>query len=297
VSVPFLDRRHPTQLIGPRKAVRNEALGGWWWADASEMSGIDRSYETRQLFESRVTTATMRDTALLEELRTAALSMHRAASKRRGGYIDNNAFFNMQSSSQEALVRQFPALRRLRRAAVDACVTHVMNTSAAVAADNAAALEAELRRGKLLFWAAILRPGDNHDRHVHEGSICSGVLYVSTADDAAPIVFSDPRGAHRHYYDLPDDVSRLLNRRNTAGDVQAALSFEHSQAPFIGQTALFPRDGDMVLFPSYLAHQVLKRGGTARPEGAPDASDARARISYAFNLEMSSSLAAWGVAA
>lgn len=51
----------------------------------------------------------------------------------------------------------------------------------------------------------------------------SGVYYVSVPEDAAPIIFSDPRGPH---------------------------------PPFDGTETIRPVAGDLILFPSWLQHQV-----------------------------------------
>ena len=46
-------------------------------------------------------------------------------------------------------------------------------------------------------------------------------------------------------------------------------------APFVHQYSVFPNAGDMVLFPSYLTHQVLPN---------PSAEREASRIVFAFNL-------------
>eukprot|EP00039_Didymoeca_costata_P012429 m.179570 g.179570 ORF g.179570 m.179570 type:complete len:552 (-) comp15480_c0_seq2:70-1725(-) len=74
-------------------------------------------------------------------------------------------------------------------------------------------------------WAAINRVGDSNFPHVHPDAELSGVYYVSVGDDRSPLYFIDPR-------------------RNKNDNPQQHLFSVH------------PKNGSLVLFPSYLEHFV-----------------------------------------
>ncbi len=73
-------------------------------------------------------------------------------------------------------------------------------------------------------WATVHRAGMHHMRHSHPDNVVSGVYYVSVPDDAGPIVLEDPRGGGR--------------------------------PPFDDRFTFVPKEGDLVLFPSWLMHEV-----------------------------------------
>ena len=108
------------------------------------------------------------------------------------------------------------------------------------------------------MWAIINRSGDVNDYRSHPGSYWSGVYYVDDGGIAAnpalggELEFLDPRGA------VP-----LMNAPHLriAGHRSAGSS-----------ERLVPQAGRMVLFPSWVLHQVRPYRGTAD------------RISVAFNL-------------
>jgi hypothetical protein len=101
--------------------------------------------------------------------------------------------------NQPAIARQ-PAVRTLLRIARAACAALVRAAHPRLTPAAAAALP-NLR---IDVWAAVLGVNDSHDTHVHEGSVCSGVLYIDPPEGAAPLVFHDPRGAATHFPDLPE---------------------------------------------------------------------------------------------
>ena len=163
------------------------------------------------------------------------------------------------------------------------------------------------------LWAAVLTPSEEHTTHVHESALCSGVMYLQVPNSSSPIFFSDPRGAaqhysrtaifderertlddsggHRHRDDPLDDSSGDGGDGGGGGGARGAftrvLLAEHPYAPFVTQVAFKPRAGDIVLFPSWLAHSVLPQHRRAdEPPPRPGSADeaAQLRISYAFNL-------------
>mmetsp|Transcript_25224 Transcript_25224/g.70928 ORF Transcript_25224/g.70928 Transcript_25224/m.70928 type:complete len:149 (+) Transcript_25224:2-448(+) len=141
--------------------------------------------------------------------------------------------------------------------------------------------------------------------HVHEGSICSGVLYVDIPPAASPLVFYDPRGADTHFPDLPARTQRALSsprqlpESTTLSDsdertdalrkdsAEVFLAWQGTLPPFTERAAFLPTPGRMIVFPSFLAHAVL---ASASNEGK----GARAkRVSYAFNVNAGTHLTAW----
>ena len=110
------------------------------------------------------------------------------------------------------------------------------------------------------MWANVNRCGDGNEFHAHPGAYWSGVYYVDDggiADDASlggELEFMDPRGP------LPAMHSPHLGFAAPGGLSGGATE------------RLQPKAGRMVMFPSWLLHQVRPyRGG-------------RERISIAFNL-------------
>merc|ERR1719161_344523 len=113
----------------------------------------------------------------------------------------------------------------------------------------------------LVLWAAIY-PGDGgrHGYHVHQGSLSSCVFYAKTSGKSGPIVFADPRGAPP-----VNDYEQHLGERD----------FE-PKAPFHRHEYVFPDQGDIVCFPSWLVHQV------------PSHWESEPRVAFAANLQAES---------
>ena len=109
-------------------------------------------------------------------------------------------------------------------------------------------------------WANVNGPGDGNICHYHPGSFWSGTYYVAdggcAADPALGGAFEmlDPRG--------PGPAMYAPTLKFAGEDGQSAGSAE----------TIPPRAGLLVLFPSWLLHQVRPYRGTAL------------RISIAFNL-------------
>ncbi len=97
---------------------------------------------------------------------------------------------------------------------------------------------------QLNIWATLVRAGGNIDTHIHEESWLSGAYYVQ----------------------LPDG-------KNDEGAIE--FGRPHADLPQASQTAceiLRPREGELLLFPSYLFHRTLAHEG------------AEPRISVSFDV-------------
>ncbi|TAJ25200.1 MAG: hypothetical protein EPO67_21635 [Reyranella sp.] len=112
------------------------------------------------------------------------------------------------------------------------------------------------------MWANINRSGNANLMHSHPGAFWSGTYYVDDggiADDPAlggALEFLDPRGAGPMMY---------------APHLGVAMPGGLSGGVF---ESMHPRAGRLVMFPSWLMHQVRAYRGTAT------------RISIAFNLSL-----------
>ncbi len=102
-------------------------------------------------------------------------------------------------------------------------------------------------------WANISPPGDAHRPHTHPNNYLSGVYYVQTQAGADTISFDDPRP-----------------QTNIISPLTSESIDENA-----GQIHVSTREGLLLLFPSWLQHQV------------PQNRSERARISIAFNLMFS----------
>ena len=101
------------------------------------------------------------------------------------------------------------------------------------------------------LWANLLKSGGQHSGHIHPHSILSGTFYVEAPAGSGAIRFEDPRLGL---------MMAAPTRRADAGD---ALQ------PFV---AITPRPGLLLLWESWLRHEVLP--GTGKAE----------RLSISFNF-------------
>ena len=99
-------------------------------------------------------------------------------------------------------------------------------------------------------WINVTGAGESHQRHCHQNSIISGVYYHKTIEDDS-IVFIDPNNG------VKDRIQVLPLENNIFNSNERILPV---------------KDGDLVLFPSYMEHHVDKNetGDT--------------RVSLAFNV-------------
>jgi hypothetical protein len=111
-------------------------------------------------------------------------------------------------------------------------------------------------------WVNVLQPGGRQALHNHANSFVSGILYLTTSDASAQTVFARGMGG-------PEFVLR-----NTHADVApGAYDAQKWVAPA-------PQPGDLLLFPSWLLHEVPPNAGGER-------------ITIAFNA-IPHRLDAWG---
>lgn len=187
--------------------------------------------------------------ALLEALRV--LILDRAAAEpgvqhsNRGGWQSRDDFFDWTGVAGKALY---------------AVIEEAVHNITMVCGPNG--LERQRLAWKVNAWANINGPGDGNDIHCHPGAFWSGCFYV---DDGGingvegcggAIEFYDPRGP------LPMVYNPLV-KMAIKGCVAAGLG-----------ERIFPRNGRLLIFPSWLLHAVQPYEGDAR------------RISIAFNLSL-----------
>jgi len=96
----------------------------------------------------------------------------------------------------------------------------------------------KLKQGDLRLtrmWMNVMGKGCSHPFHIHPLSVVSGTFYLKTPEGSAPIKFEDPRFAN--FMNRPE-----VNR-------SSALELK----PFV---EIKPRPGDLVLFESWMKHEV-----------------------------------------
>ena len=101
------------------------------------------------------------------------------------------------------------------------------------------------------LWVNLLRGPGHHSAHIHPHSIISGTLYVEVPKGSGDIQFEDPR--------LPMMMAAPTRRTDAPEELQPFVTVE-------------PRPGLLLLFESWLRHEVLP--GTGRGE----------RLSISFNF-------------
>ncbi|MEC9281545.1 MAG: TIGR02466 family protein [Bdellovibrionota bacterium] len=101
-------------------------------------------------------------------------------------------------------------------------------------------------------WLNIMPTGTHHSGHIHPNSILSGTFYLQMPEDSPGIKFEDPR---------------LIMQMNTPGKSE---DLSEEMQSFVSIKA---SDGDLVLFESYLRHEV------------PANQSEDDRISISFNYE------------
>ena len=111
-------------------------------------------------------------------------------------------------------------------------------------------------------WANINRSGHGNEFHAHPGAYWSGTYYV---DDGG--IAERPELGGQFEVQDPRGVAPVMYAPNLTFATQGGASLGASEM-------LSPRPGMMVLFPSWLQHQVRPYSGE------------RTRISIAFNLSL-----------
>ena len=102
------------------------------------------------------------------------------------------------------------------------------------------------------FWINIMPEGAQHTAHIHPHSVISGTFYVQTPKGSSSIKFEDPRLSYYMNAHLVEEKEQLKNQR------------------FVN---LKPSAGDVVLFESWLKHEV------------PTNETKQPRISVSFNYD------------
>ncbi len=194
----------------------------------------------RALFPTLLWQAPLADDALLAELdhSARALAAEDMAGRRwcrAHGYRGYTSY-----ASLDDLPRRDPAFADLKRR-LDA---HVAAFAAAAAFDLGGR---KLRLDSL--WVNVMKPGGHHSAHIHPHSVVSGTLYVTMPDGAGALKLEDPR--------LPM-LMAAPPRRADAG-------------PLATFQTIAPAAGDVLLWESWLRHEVLPNGAKAE------------RISISFN--------------
>jgi uncharacterized protein (TIGR02466 family) len=101
------------------------------------------------------------------------------------------------------------------------------------------------------LWANLLKSGGQHSGHIHPHSIISGTLYVDAPKGSGSIRFEDPR--------LPSMMAAPPRRSDAPAELQSFVTVE-------------PRPGLLLLWESWLRHEVLPGAGKAE------------RLSISFNF-------------
>jgi uncharacterized protein (TIGR02466 family) len=195
---------------------------------------------TRSLFVTRLYEAQIADDLLddlAHSIRTLAnddeAGQHWSREHRYAGYTSY--------SSLNDLPRRDPAFADLAKL--------LTKHAAAFADDCAFNLSRKLKLDSL--WVNLLRGPGHHSAHIHPHSIISGTLYVEVPKGSGSIRFEDPR--------LPMMMAAPTRQADAPEELQPFVTVE-------------PRPGLLLLFESWLRHEVLP--GTGRGE----------RLSISFNF-------------
>jgi len=103
------------------------------------------------------------------------------------------------------------------------------------------------------LWAVVNGPGSSNKLHTHPFNYLSGVFYLQVPKDSGPLVFWDPRPQSEVLLPpkKPEESMHISNR-----------------------VSWTPKPNDLILFPSWLSHEVEKNNSTQE------------RIVLSFNLEL-----------
>lgn len=202
----------------------------------------------RPLFVTQLYEAELADPALLRALEGACrmLSVEDRAGRawsRAHHYAGYTSY-----ASLDDLPRRDPAFGQLK--------TRLDRFAAAFARDLHLDLQGRrLRLGSL--WANVMKPGGAHSGHLHPLSVLSGTMYIALPPGAGALRLEDPR--------LPQMMARP----------PAANDAPEPHRPFV---TVEPRPGSVLMWESWLRHEVLPHAG---PRSGGE------RISVSFNY-------AWG---
>lgn len=96
------------------------------------------------------------------------------------------------------------------------------------------------------MWTNVLGPGGSQAMHAHANSFVSGILYLTPSHPSAHTVFVRNPGGSEFTF-------RHNSRTTQLGPFNAGKYVTPEIAP-----------GDLLLFPSYLLHEVPRNGGAER---------------------------------
>ena len=195
----------------------------------------------RQLFATPLYEADLADAALLADLAHSIRTLAGDDEAGRRWSRDHGYKGYTSYASLNDLPRRDPAFADFARI--------ILKHAARFADDLAFDLP---RKPKLdSLWVNLLKGAGHHSAHIHPHSILSGTFYVEVPPGAGAIRFEDPR--------LPLMMAAPTRR----ADAPEAMR------PFV---TIAPRPGQLLLWESYVRHEVLP--GTAKAE----------RLSVSFNF-------------
>ena len=96
------------------------------------------------------------------------------------------------------------------------------------------------------LWLNVLQAGGRQATHAHANSLLTAVLYLTESDPSANLVFHKPMGGTEFVFSNTNSKSRTT--------------------PYNGARWTMPRigAGDLVIFPSYMLHEVPENRGAPR---------------------------------
>jgi len=195
----------------------------------------------RSLFVTRLYEAELGDDELLDRLAHSIRSLAR----------DDQAGRHWSREHRYAGYTSYASLADLpRRDPAFADVAKLLTRHASKFAQDCAF---DLHRKPRLdsLWANLLRGGGQHSGHIHPHSSISGTLYVEVPAGSGAIRFEDPR--------LPLMMAAPQRAQDAPEELQ----------PFV---RIAPRSGLLLLWESWLRHEVLPGNGTGE------------RLSISFNF-------------
>ena len=186
----------------------------------------------RSLFVTRLYETELGDEGLLADLAHSIRTLAQDDKAGRRWSRDHSYAGYTSYASLADLPRRDPAFAQL---------TKLLTRHAARFADECAF---ELgRRPKLdSLWVNLLRGGGHHSAHIHPHSVISGTLYVEVPPKSGAIRFEDPR--------LTQMMAAPARAKDAPEELQSFVCVE-------------PRPGLLLLWESWLRHEVLPGSGRA----------------------------------
>lgn len=186
----------------------------------------------RSLFVTRLYETELGDEGFLADLAHSIRTLAQDDKAGRRWSRDHSYAGYTSYASLADLPRRDPAFAQL---------TKLLTRHAARFADECAF---ELgRRPKLdSLWVNLLRGGGHHSAHIHPHSVISGTLYVEVPPKSGAIRFEDPR--------LTQMMAAPARAKDAPEELQSFVCVE-------------PRPGLLLLWESWLRHEVLPGSGRA----------------------------------